>query len=446
MKALFLLEQIEVIELLQDPDQLNPGVGGTSYLVPQLAHRIAQAWKQEGITKSTITLGCWQRKTNLKTYCSMSVANLNCVEEISQCYDVAVATGGALEAIHSGELKINSKRLIAWIHHPFDWRKLSIAKKLKAEIVSVGKMQYLSNALIAGRHHHIENIFCSHQIQVAARHKEVNNPPSSDSKSSVDIGYMGALIPSKGLHLVLENWQSIKESVSNQEKRIRLHVIGGSKLYSYQESDSVLPCDADYGTRLKKLMEENQIWKEEIIFYGVLGADRYPIMASCDFAIVNPEGYGEAFPATILEWLSLGVPTITARRFGLADVANYLPELSISRPTEIGQHASKLLSLSTSEKRHLSLKCINIAQLYSSKQSHIVRQWMLLLEEVYSQATINDASQKRLPPLIMDEYPALPMLQQLAKDWLDMRIIRTKHQIKRLVASIKRRHRRPPTA
>ena len=169
-------------------------------------------------------------------------------------------------------------------------------------------------------------------------------------------------------------------------------------------------------------------------------------MASCDFAIVNPEGYGEAFPATILEWLSLGVPTITARRFRLADVANYLPELSISKPTEIGQHAPKLLNLNTSEKRRLSLKCINIAQHYSSKQSHIVRQWMLLLEEVYSQANINDISHKRLPPLIIDEYPAMQMLQQLTKDWLDMRIIRTKHQIKRLVASIKRRHRRPPTA
>ena len=39
-------------------------------------------------------------------------------------------------------------------------------------------------------------------------------------------------------------------------------------------------------------------------------------MKECDIAIFNPRGHGEAFPASILEWMSLSIPVISSLDYG----------------------------------------------------------------------------------------------------------------------------------
>lgn len=448
MKVLFLLEQIEVLDLLADPSDVNPGVGGTSYLIPQLAHGIYSATKQRRSNQIELALGCWNGRSTQEDYNGIRVVNLKepindqCLDQAQEVFDITIATGGALEAIDAGLVKIKTKQIVAWIHHPFDKRKISIAKKHRAHIVSIGAIQYLSNVLYQGRHIHIENLFSQAKIQEAAASSTRKATPLAKNSNTIHIGYMGSLIPSKGVHCVLSNWDSIKAIISARGKSIVLHVIGGSKLYSYEESHPYLPCEIHYGERLEKLIYSHGIKDNEIIFHGVLGEERYQLMADCDLAIVNPDGYGEAFPATILEWLSLGIPPITGNRFGLGDVARYIPELCIKRPKEIAKAITYCLDLEATQFKRLRRKCMRIASLYESKQKHIIGQWIFALECIADTEHTKDQRTQRSKlkyAFQYDEYPTLPMAFQIFYDYLDMLWIELKNMSKQSVRRLNSR-------
>ena len=163
-------------------------------------------------------------------------------------------------------------------------------------------------------------------------------------------------------------------------------------------------------------------------------------MASCDVAIVNPDGYGEAFPATILEWLCLGVPTITPQRFGLSDVATHLPDLCIKRAKDIGERLSYILSLNQQQQLSLQLRCLSVAEFYSAKQSLVLWQWSLLLDSLYERSINQQTSgtdDKRMlrECLGMDDYPSQYVITQLIRDYLDMQTIRLKRAAKTFVAT-----------
>ena len=444
MRVLFLLEQVEVLDLLDDPDEGNPGVGGTSYLILQLANRLYQEWKHHAANDHEITLGCWVAPSKCRHYRGMNVFNISNQAKGGHTFDITVATGGALEAIGTGQLIFDTKKLIAWIHHPYDWGKMRLAKRLNAEIVSIGSMQYFSNALIGGRHNRIENIFNASGIRKHLGSREGTGTGQTSSDNCVNIGYMGALIPSKGFHTIIENWDGIKKSTAGVNKKPKLQVIGGSTLYSYAQSHPSLPCELKYGTYIEKLMARKGIGSNDITFHGVMGSNRYQVMAMCDLAIVNPEGYGEAFPATILEWLCLGIPALTSKRFGLSDVASYVPELCLDGPNDLGKKITHILELSPQERTQLECRCKGIADLYSSKQPHIVQQWSYLLscinenlqKDTGGQSGRKIATDSRMK---IDGYPTRRLLGQLIADYLDMALIRLKCKAKSTVDRIRKR-------
>ncbi len=444
MKILFLLEQVEVLDLLDDPDEGNPGVGGTSYLILQLANRLHQEWKHHAANDNEITLGCWVAPSKCKHYRGMNVINISNQPRSGHTFDITVATGGALEALGEGQIFIDTKKLIAWIHHPYDWGKIKLAKRLNAEIVSIGSMQYFSNALIGGRHNRIENIFNVSGIRKHLGSPEGTRMGQTRSDDCINIGYMGALIPSKGFHTILEKWDGIRKSAARFNKKPKLQVIGGSTLYSYAQSHPSLPCELEYGTYIEKLMAREGIGSNDIFFHGVMGSNRYLVMAMCDLAIVNPEGYGEAFPATILEWLCLGIPALTSKRFGLSDVSSYVPELCLDGPNDLGKKIAHILELSTQERTQLERRCKGIADLYSSKQPHIVQQWSYLLNCVNEnlQKDRGGHSRSKIPTdsrMKIDGYPTQRLLAQLIVDYLDMAMIRLKCKAKSIVRRIRKR-------
>lgn len=437
MKLLFLLEQVEVLELLAHPDDPNPGVGGTSYLIPQLACRLAALWNRDGARRHSVAFGCWQADSPLQHYHGLEVFNLRDPAVAADLQvDLAVATGGALEALAADDFRLNYRRLVAWIHHPFDWQKLAIARRLNAELVSIGMMQYLSHVLIAGRHHQIENLFSDAAIQRVAAGSSMAMSASRGDQAVLRVGYMGALIPSKGFHCILEQWPAIKHVAMERGRSLQMHVIGGSTLYSYQQSHPRLPCERLYGDRLEQLMRLHGVGGQELVFHGVMGPERYGLMASCDVAVVNPDGYGEAFPATILEWLSLGVPPITSGRFGLADVARYLPECTIRGPHQLAAVLARVWDLGRQPGSSLAARCRAVASLYGSKQPLILWQWILLLESLDPECgQAADRRSRWCRPLRSDGYPTLEMVVQLLRDYGDMLCLRLKGRLKARLAS-----------
>ena len=398
MRVLFVLEQPEILQALQQPDGVNPGFGGTSFTTVRLVLALAQ---DQPAAASSLQLSIGALNPPVATFHGIPVVNL--AGATDQHWDVAVVTGGSLDALHAGQLRLRCTRLLAWIRHPYDWDKTRKAKALKAELVSVGKAQYLSNALIAGWHHHIDNLFCAERIRRAAGGASEPAPPLE--RRQLRIGFMGALVPSKGFHQLAQHWPAIAASLRQLGVEPQLEVIGGASLYHFGEGHPRLPCAQGYGNSLERWLGEEL--GRSVRFHGTLGPERYRLMASCDLAVVNPSGQGEAFPATILEWLALAVPVISSQRYGCGDAMRYLPELQIGRSGEIQQRIQHYLLQPGDQQRTLRQHCRRVAELFSAQQPLIVSQWRLLL-------------QQPTPRVRVDEYLNGKIYRLLLREWVVM--------------------------
>jgi glycosyltransferase involved in cell wall biosynthesis len=393
---LFVLEQPDILQALQQPEGVNPGFGGTSFTTVRLVLALAQ---DQPAAASSLQLSIGALNPPVDTFHGIPVVDL--ANATDQHWDVAVATGGSLDALHSGQLRLRSKRLLAWIRHPYDWDKTRKAKALKAELVSVGKAQYLSNALIAGWHHHIDNLFCAERIRRAAGWANDHLAPPLQRRQ-LRIGFMGALVPSKGFHQLAQHWPAICASLRQLGVEPQLEVIGGASLYHFGEGHPRLPCAQDYGDSLERWLDAEL--GHSVRFHGTLGPERYRLMASCDLAVVNPSGQGEAFPATILEWLALAVPVISSQRYGCGDAMRYLPELSIGRSGQIQQRIQDYL-LQPGDQQHIQREhCRRVAELFSAQQPLIVSQWRLLLQQPTPRVKVNEYLNGKIYRLLLREW------------------------------------------
>lgn len=412
MKVLFVVEQAEILEKLRDPSGVNPGFGGTSFTTLRLAQELAHCTDAK-TGELEIWLGA--EHSTLQTYHDIPVAELT--DATPTRWDVAILTGGSLDRLNKGELQLEATRLLAWIRHPYDWDKINKARRLKAELVSVGKAQFLSNVVIGGWHHHIDNLFCAERIRKAAspqRNPEIVEPPST-AIHPWRVGFMGALVPSKGLHELAQQWPRICALLRSQGQEPRLEVIGGAGLYAFNEGHPRLPCSDSYGNTLERLFGAEL--HRSVQFHGTLGMERYQIMRHCNVAVVNPSGQGEAFPATILEWLALGIPVISSQRYGCADAMQHLPTMSIHHPDEIPKKIDDLIQLSADKLHNLRQHCWRIADLFSSQQPLIVNQWRLLLQQQTHTSTIN-------------EYLPGQIYKLLARQWMAMQAQRMKNKLR----------------
>lgn len=380
MRVLFLQEQPEVLQRLQQPRDPNPGVGGTSYTTCQLAYELHVHASRQHLPLQ-IHLGALEPAP--ATFHGVPVLPVGERDPAdAPPWDVVVATGGSLEALHSGRIRLRWRRLLAWVHHPYDHDKTRKARAMGAEVLSIGRAQYLSNLLVAGPHHHIDNLFCAERIRSAA------GPDRPRTPGCLRVGYMGALIPSKGLHELAQQWPAIRQALTARGLDGRLEVIGGASLYNFRQGHPQLPCDRAYGDRLTALLGAEL--ERSVTFHGTLGDSRYPLMASCDLAVVNPSGDGEAFPATILEWLSLGVPVLTSLNYGCADAMQLLPALSLRNAGELLPKLLALLELPAADAERLRLYCRQIGSDFSARQAAIISQWTLLLLQPQPGVLVNE--------------------------------------------------------
>ncbi|KGG02878.1 CpsL [Prochlorococcus marinus str. MIT 9321] len=400
MKLLIYIEQSKILENMLLPAQVNPGFGGTTYSAIRLAFELHQKYQLE---ESDIKVSLITKNFDEKNFNGMEVINFNQLE--NYFCDIFLISGDIFDFLLKQNIRLNTKRLIAWIHHPFDYDKINKSKKLNAEIVSVGKSQFISNYFIAGNHNHIENLFCARRIRKSAIFDKLINQNKknrlNDFKNNITFGYMGALVPSKGFHQIARYWRDILDLCYARDLQPRLEVIGGTNLYGFDENHSKIPTTLEYGNLIEKMIGKEI--DSTVFFHGTLDQKRYKLMSRCDIAIVNPEGYGEAFPASILEWMSLSIPVIGSQNYGCYDAMRFNYPLTIKSNKEIVKKIKFFLNLNTLEKENLKDLSYNIANYFSSKQEYIVNKWILLFKQQFQK---------------INEYPSKIIVIKLLYDWL----------------------------
>ncbi len=382
MKILIYLEQEKIIDSMSSNEQVNPGVGGTTYTSARLA---IEMQKESIINHLNFQITLFTKNPRKNKFFNLDVISEK--EAFKKNWEIVLLTGDIIERIYTQKIHIKCKRILIWSRHPFDKKMTEIAKDLRYEFISVGKNQYLANYLLIGRHNHIEDLFCSKRIRKAAYNNEnFLNLKTKKSKDFLRIGYMGALVPSKGFHLIAEKWNEILVSLKKIGIQPRLEVIGGSDLYDFQKGHKLIPSSKEYGERIYPNIK-NEINKT-IFFHGTLDANRYQIMKKCDIAIFNPRGHGEAFPASILEWMSLSIPVISCLDYGCADVMIYNKSLTIKNEEEIAIKLLEFSMLNEFEIINLKKLSFSISNYFSSNQETIINQWILLF--IQKETSINE--------------------------------------------------------
>jgi len=126
--------------------------------------------------------------------------------------------------------------------------------------------------------------------------------PAARGAGPLRIGYIGSVLPSKGVHLALEAVRLLGDPAG-----MRLDIWG-----------EVLPFhnDRNYGERLEALRKG---WESAIALHGRYeNADLPAILAGIDVLVV-PSIWYEAFGLTIREAFRAGVPVVTANHGALAE-------------------------------------------------------------------------------------------------------------------------------
>ena len=360
----------------------NPGVGGTQYVSIQLALCLANKFPRlrvQLVNHCDILIREKYDNLQVKKAENINLYFADLQAGKSNC--VLIAPSSVLSHAHTAQLKSLSKRIIAWIHHPFrfDFRLRDIVAH-----VHVGSYQYYSNSLFYKHNWLINNLFSLPPGSI------VRTAPKYGSK--LRLVFLGALVKAKGFLHVARQWTSMK----NLFHELELHVIGSSETYGRKIEHPLIPCDNDFANQILDLIPAEDIINGSVVFHGNLGEEKFDILHSAHFALLNPTGTSEAFPASPLECMACGLPVIASDDYGMSDSMRYFPELIISRPEDIPKRIDCLLSDSYAYKE-VSLRCIAVASWYDSQTESNLFRWMRLIEKV-----ANDAQQsfRSSPPLL----------------------------------------------
>ena len=360
---------IPVIKSIDLDNEENPGIGGTQHVSLTLASRLAKAmpkWDVKLVNTFEIELINSPPNLNLEIFKDLDdfIKTLSCS---SSKENRAIFITKLLKELSEKNLKAIADKTYCWIHHPF-YYDFNLLRANFLAYICVGEYQQLTNKYFYPRCIFIQNIFPnnSYNLEDKFLRKKINQP--------LRLVYIGSLIPVKGFHEIAKQWNNIKEHF----KDVRLDVIG--KSYSVNQSmHDLIPATNDYANLILKYISVKDIFEKKVNFHGNLGLEKKEMLKSAHLALQNPRGLSEAFPASPLECMSLGVPVIASDDYGMYDSMKYFPELAITNPKQIKEKIILAIS-NPSFYKELSMRSFSIANMFAlNSYSHIWR-WVNLIQ------------------------------------------------------------------
>jgi len=209
----------------------NPGVGGTQFVSIMLAIGLAKQYPDlDVLLLNEKPVNIFQSFPNLRQveYAFNDVLD----SDFLKSSETILLSPVAILDRWSTACSNFKCKVIAWHHHPFDLNLASQAIRCDAH-VSVGSYQYFSNNSFFDSHWHIQNIFFEAN-ELMSGYSEFDIA----SHAAMRFVFLGALIPAKGFHYVVQSWPEIRRVFPNST----LDVIGSTSTYSgHEPEDSQIP-------------------------------------------------------------------------------------------------------------------------------------------------------------------------------------------------------------
>jgi glycosyltransferase involved in cell wall biosynthesis len=288
---------------LRDVDAGNPGVGGTEYMFFLVAAHLARTHQVSMYVTAAGHHPPAIRSVVIQDMREAVAAMQSAGEQIVILRDSEVLPNQAL-------LRSMQQSVVVWAHNYSNRRTLKTCAKLPgiARYLCVSRVQheglwdkavfrksdYIFNAVVSGT--------CLAELQ----------PPTRDN-----VVYMGCLVRSKGFHVLARYWGDIVRAVPTA----RLHVVGTRRLYNEGAALGPLSlASPGYERQFSRYVTEHGRLRQDIVFHGILGADKWRLLREAKVAVTNPTGAGETFCISAAEFGLLGVPVVTRNVGGPIDV------------------------------------------------------------------------------------------------------------------------------
>ena len=126
-----------------------------------------------------------------------------------------------------------------------------------------------------------------------------------DCRKENSVVFMGTFDKNRGLHVLIRAWEIVTKKIPDA----KLYVIGGD-LYNANNTET------KYVNSIKKRVNK---FPSSVYFLGILGQEKYDIFKKCKIAVLNPYGY-EAMPVSGIEFMSVGLPIITLKKYGQKEI------------------------------------------------------------------------------------------------------------------------------
>jgi glycosyltransferase involved in cell wall biosynthesis len=345
----------------------NPGIGGTEFTSIKLALLLARKYPDLDISLVSMnTINLTHESKNLENIVVDNLEDFLDVCSIKKDPFLIVSTMSIAISIKKQLLKKLSPKTIIWLRHPF--QLVPEVKNLGCVAhVHVGEYQFHSNKTFYPSSWFIQNPFFSCSTDAGKAF-----PPNN---GVIKIIYLGALFQVKGFGHLARQWSAIKNVLPDVE----LHVIGSSATYGKPPEHPIVPCDSDFAEEILKHIPLEDIEAGKVVFHGNLGQEKFEIMRSAHFAILNPTGASEAFPASPLECMACGLPVIASDDYGMSDSMRFFPELILRSPEDIPGRVQFLLS-DRYRYEELSARSVAVATWFDSQNDVILARWRRLFD------------------------------------------------------------------
>jgi glycosyltransferase involved in cell wall biosynthesis len=207
-------------------------------------------------------------------------------------------------------LRSMPQSVVVWAHNYSNRRTLKTCAKLP------GIVRYLCVSREQHERLRHEDVFRKSDYIFNAAVTRAH-PIDLPSPAQDNVVYMGSLVKGKGFHVLARHWGDIVSAVPSA----KLHVVGTRRLYN--EGAALGPlglASPRYERQFARYVTAHGRLRKDIVFHGILGADKWRLLREAKVAVTNPTGAGETFCLSAAEFGLLGVPVVTRNLGGPIDV------------------------------------------------------------------------------------------------------------------------------
>ena len=308
---------VEQVDFSQ-PQLGNPGVGGTQFLFMTQPHYLQAYAKKHGHEYEFILLTREISKLPAGTIAYSVESDREAVEKANELKADIFVFRPMEDDISTERIQLYEEsglKLLGWAHNSYSKRlldALSNVDSYRAHVcVCHEQLDALLNKLIYDKSCYIFNGFES----------EFAKPLGGEGRvDSMEVVYIGSLIPAKGFHMLAEAWPLVLAQVPGA----KLKVVGSGRVY---DRNAVLGCHGiaqeDYEQHFMKFLTDSDgDVLPSVEFLGLMGVEKFEVMKRATVGVVNPTGMTENCPGSALEFQACGVPVVSAALGGLWDTVD----------------------------------------------------------------------------------------------------------------------------